>query len=254
MNYMIMLVAVVVCIGIAAYNFIPTWPFFIVGLFGVIIGVGPTLIIIYLMAPRMFYYRFRLYEDRENGTYVEKDVRARKIKGKDNYEYFETPDGQRFRATDIKHFVSGFKGQIFGDLFRSAGSGKESQVHPIKFDLSNKNEIRKKTIPVEQRAWFSNERIIGSIKEVTKIPIDTKMQAVQVMGVIGVVMMLTVVMIFGPTWYEETTEIQKQNAAEKVAAWNQVLERIDRSQPIMCKYEVEVPQQTEVTVPEPPPQ
>lgn len=249
MNIYILVIMIIAAFGILGFMYLPML-YFLIGGFGVMIGVGPTLIIIYIMAPRMYYYKFRLFEDRAAGAYVEKDVRARRITAKDGYEYLETPSGDRFRFHDLEGFFSGTKGQLFGDFFRVAGQGKESQIHPIQFDLENVNEARKKIIPVDQRAWFSNNRVIGAIKEATKIPTDVKLQMLTTFGFIGAVLLIAIVLIFYPMFLEETTAQLRADAAGKIAIYNSLLKSLDEHKPVLCQYELIVPETPE---PEPEP-
>lgn len=239
MIYLAFLLMIVGCLAAVAYLFLPFFWFFI-GAFGVMLGCIPTLMIIYLIAPRIFYYKVRIFEDRDEGAYVEHDFRARKVKGKDEYEYLETPTGTRFKFSDLKYFFSGIQGQLFGDLYRGAGAGKESQLFPIEFELSKKEKsrFRKKIIPMDQRAWFSNNRVLGYIKEATKIPIDVKLQALQMMATLGIVMIIAVVMILGPTWYEESLDLIRQEASKKLQLYDQVLKQMEEHKPILCQYEI----------------
>lgn len=253
---MIHIIMLMVIVGIGATMAFMVTPLniFIIGAFGVIIGVLPTILIFKAIAPRMYYYRFRLYEDREDGVYIEKDVSARKVKGKDQYEYLETPTGQRYRFPGLEFFHSGAGGMLYGDTFRAAGSGKESQLFPIKLDITNKKEIRKKIIPVGQRVWFSDNRVLGYIKEATKMPTDMKLQMIQMVSIMAIVVMVAVVMIFAPTWYEESLDLARSEASNRLQVWDQLLTKIDNSEPILCNYEVTNPEPiTPPPILEPPP-
>lgn len=254
MNILLVIIPMVGGFAALAFMFIP-FLYFLIGGFGVMIGVGPTLILIYLVGPRMYYYKIRFYEDRGGrGAYVEKDFRARLVKGKDEQEYLETPLGERFRFTELKYFQSGCKGQLFGDLFRGQGTGKESQVFPVRMEISkkDKDEIRKKVIPVDQRAWFSNNRVLGYIKEATKIPLDMKLQMITTFSFISAVLMIAIVLIFYPMFLEETTTVLRADAAGKAAMYKQLLDSLEASQPIVCQYDIINP--VPPTPPEPPPE
>jgi len=244
----IFLLLVIVGSGLTvSFLFMPANIFILCGL-GIAIGSMSMFMITSLFGPRIFYYRLRLYEDREgDGVYVEHDVRARKIKGKDGYDYLETPTGQRYRFPGLKYFHSGEKGQLFGDVFRGAGTGKESQLFPIIVNAKNKHEIEKKIIPVEQRAWFSDTRVLGYIKEATKMPMDTKMQLLNTAVSLGVVMLIAVTLLFYPMYAQEMEEISKQKMAA-LASQHEELAKIYDNQPIVCQYEV-VSSQPEIIVP-----
>lgn len=280
MNMMIPLVMIAGWLGAMAFLFIPNFLWFLIGLFGFMLGIGPVLIITKLMAPRMYYYRFRIFEDRGSGAYVEKDLRGRKVTGKDNHEYLETPTGQRFRFSELKHFMAGTGGQLFGDFFRTAGQNNESQLSPmalqgkekevaegkkkgkdkhestglpIPIDLSNIADIRLKTIPVDHRAWFSDNRVLGYIKEATKLPMDAKMQVLQTMTFVGAVLMVAIILLFYPTYVEEMTAYLNKDASQKAAVYQQLLDTINDNQPILCQYEITQPVPVPAPEPEPVP-
>lgn len=242
MNIYIIPIMMAVWIGAMVWLFVP-FLYFLIGLMGFMLGVGPVIMIIKLMAPRMYYYRARIYEDRSDGVYVEKDIRGRKVKGKDGHTYLETPSGEKFRFSSLEYFVSGTGGQLFGDFFRTEGTGKDSQLFPVKLNMEEKHiyDVRKNTIPVDQRAWFSDNRVLGYIKEATKVPLDTKMQVLQTMSFIGAVLMVAVIMLFYPTYLEEMGAYLQKDASQKAAAYQQLLDTINENQPIICNYEVSQP-------------
>lgn len=193
------------------YALLPLAWFVFIGL-GTLIGIMGIFLVNSIFYPKIFPVRVRTYGDRYDAFAIDHDTRARLVKDKKGHEYLQTAGGKKFRMPDRKYLTKG-KNAIYTDLYDN-----KNQQLPIIVDRSNMEDVRKMIIPEDQRVWFART-VIPEIKEITNPPKD-RMHQIMVMGsIMGVIILLTITMLFYPTYVANMENIMKQKESKLAAEY-----------------------------------
>jgi len=211
------------------------------GMTGAVISGMFIIIIIKKLYPSLYPVIVRVYVERYDGLTVIEQTRAKVVKDKKGYEYLMTPSGKKYKMPDRKYVIKGKSPYV--DIFDT-----KIQQFPVSFDKNSIKEMKKEVISENQRAWFADQ-VIPNIKEITKPPLENKIQMIAAISLISVVIIFVMGMAMGPDfmtkmndfWQKRFAELEKQNEA--------FYEKLSES-PIQVTC---VNGQAEVTKPKPPP-
>ena len=210
------------------------------GAAGATITICCILVIQKKIYPSIFKVVVRVYAERYGGMTIIEQTRGKIVKDKKGYEYLETPSGKRYKMVDRKYIMKG--NDPYVDIFDTkiqqfpitlnyeSVNGTEtlkfknkdevdtffSQVGsncPVTFDTDNLEEVHKQIISENQRAWFADQ-VIPNIKEITKPPMNDKIQIAAIISLMSVVIVFVMGMALGPDFLAKTNEFwQKQYSA-----------------------------------------
>jgi len=246
MNFyvVVMLLMVVIC-SVVGYFALTSTVAMAAIMFG---GIGAALSISIIaawnikLADSMYPVMVRAYGERYDSLAVTDNTRARVVKDKKGYEWLETIRGKRFKMPGREYMVKG--NCVFVDLFDT----KEQQF-PITIKMDNMAEIHKKIIPEEQRTFFA-DKVIPSIKEATKPPIDKWMQLVPIISVVTLCFILITGMLFVPEYWIKSEQYSQKFFSALEDKENQLKLFVSES-PIVCNCPGSG--KGEIEKPEPPP-
>lgn len=194
-------------------------------------GSGGVVVLCFVVAwevklkKTMYPVRVRGYGERYDSLAVTDDTRAKVIKDKKGYEWLETISGKRFKMPGRKYIMKG--NDMHVDLFDT----KEQQF-PITIDKVNLTDVHKKIIPEDQRVFFA-DKVIPSIEEATKPPVNQWAQLIPIISVVTLCALMIVAMLFVPEYWAKSDEYSKKFMAALNQKETQLQEYVATS-PLVC--------------------
>ena len=198
--------------------------------------------IVVLCVVAAWHIKVRGYGERYDSLAVTTDTRGRVVKDKKGYEWLELMNGKRFKMPGREFMIKGK--DVYVDIFDT----KEQQF-AITIDKSNLEEVHKKIIPEEQRVFFA-DKVIPSIKEATKPPVNQWAQLIPIISVVTLCAILIVGMLFVPEYWMKSEEYGRKFMAALGEKETQ-LKAFVATSPIVCNCPGYGP--GEIDKPAPPP-
>jgi len=221
------------------------------------------------LSKMMYPIRVRTYGERYDSFQVTNDTRGRVTKDKKGYEWLELINGKRLKMPNRKYLMKGddlhvdlfdTKEQQFpitfvfkeGDEKVSKRINNEKELfdfvreRPVVLERENIGEVYKKIIPEEQRVFFA-DKVIPSIKEATKPPVNQWAQLIPIISVVTLCCILIVGMLFVPEYWTKSEQYGAKFMSA-LAEKEEALKEFVATSPIVCncpgygKGEVEPPE------------